>query len=639
MELLNTKIGKYTLTKYIGEGGMASVYEGTHLFLGTKAAVKVLNPMLSKNDQFRQRFRNEAAFMASLDHPNITKVLDFEDSDEGLAIVMELLEGSDLSDLVKEKGALTFEEFKPLFIQILDAFKYAHNQGIVHRDIKPSNIFIDSRGTVKILDFGIAKLFGQGNEMTQTGTQMGTPAYMSPEQVKGDKSIDHRSDIYALGVTLFYAMEGRSPYDTDNESQFDIFNKIVFEELPVLTENSAQTFLIQKACQKDRNLRFQQIEEFENALNGLETSETKIDFNKSTKADEKKQNEKKDIAQKSKIDQSNIDVNSQQKGFFNLNRLLIGLIVLTFGLNFLFNTSFISHSIWTHYSITYILPTVIILLASFQFFFNNKVVLIITIGIFALYWLIFSFNNYIGYGNGYVAPLMISIAAILSIFKRNTIAFVLYIFSFLLLNLFIDELFFQYSDQLNIDGILGNIIYFLVFLCSIAIYFFSRKNFVYFILISITLLNLVFMYQRFFGYLFYPAFISLENNLLLFLVLPFIELSSELISNGEKDKLKIFIDKKKRKLSLFVFFNFILFGSGLFLYDRTNKRSLLYIFFAIYSWGSYIDIFFLHLVPLEIIFHNNSIIIVLSLSILLGWFISYVIGTIDLIVTHKKQLN
>ena len=147
------------------------------------------------------------------------------------------------------------------------------------------------------------------------------------------------------------------------------------------------------------------------------------------------------------------------------------------------------------------------------------------------------------------------------------------------------------------------------------------------------------MYQRFFGYLFYPAFISLENNLLLFLVLPFIELSSELISNGEKDKLKIFIDKKKRKLSLFVFFNFILFGSGLFLYDRTNKRSLLYIFFAIYSWGSYIDIFFLHLVPLEIIFHNNSIIIVLSLSILLGWFISYVIGTIDLIVTHKKQLN
>ncbi len=261
MELLNSKIGKYTLTKYIGEGGMASVYEGTHLFLGTKAAVKVLNPMLSKNDQFRQRFRNEAAFMASLDHPNITKVLDFEDSDEVLAIVMELLEGSDLSDLVKEKGALTFEEFKPLFIQILDAFKYAHNQGIVHRDIKPSNIFIDARGTVKILDFGIAKLFGQGNEMTQTGTQMGTPIYMSPEQVKGDKSIDHRSDIYSLGVTMYYALKGKTPYDQLIESQFDIFNKIVFAPLPDLYDDNYYS-LIEKACQKDREQRFQSCEEW-----------------------------------------------------------------------------------------------------------------------------------------------------------------------------------------------------------------------------------------------------------------------------------------------------------------------------------------------------------------------------------------
>jgi serine/threonine protein kinase len=262
MNLLNKTIGKYTLTKYIGEGGMASVYEGTHLFLGTKAAVKVLSPMLSKNDQFRQRFRNEAAFMASLDHPNITKVLDFEDSDEVLAIVMELLSGSDLNDLVKDKGALTFDEFKPLFVQILDAFKYAHEKGIIHRDIKPSNIYILPNGQVKILDFGIAKLFGQGNEMTQTGTQMGTPAYMSPEQVKGDKSIDHRSDIYSLGVTLFYAIEGRPPYDTENESQFDIFNKIVYEELQLLSSNSESAELIKKACQKNREERFQSCEEF-----------------------------------------------------------------------------------------------------------------------------------------------------------------------------------------------------------------------------------------------------------------------------------------------------------------------------------------------------------------------------------------
>jgi len=269
MEFLNNTIGKYKLTRLIGEGGMASVYEGVHTSLGTKAAIKVLNPMLAKNALFRQRFKNEAAFMASLDHKNITKVLDFEDSDDALAIIMELLEGNDLNELVKKKGTYSFEEFKPLFEQILDAFKYAHNKGILHRDIKPSNIFVDTNGKVKILDFGIAKMFGQGNEMTQTGAQMGTPTYMSPEQVKGDKSIDHRSDIYSLGVTLYFTLEGKSPYDTENESHFDIFNKIVYEDLPQLSRNTEYSFLVQRACAKNREYRFQQIEDFEIASRTL----------------------------------------------------------------------------------------------------------------------------------------------------------------------------------------------------------------------------------------------------------------------------------------------------------------------------------------------------------------------------------
>jgi serine/threonine protein kinase len=229
--------------------------------LGTKAAVKILNPLLAKNEQFRQRFQNEAAFMASLDHPNITKVFDFEDDENHLAIVMELLEGMDLNEWVKQKGAFSFETFKPIFDQILQAFQYAHHKGILHRDIKPSNIFIDNNGKVKILDFGIAKLFGTGNEMTQTGTQMGTPAYMSPEQVRAEKSIDHRSDIYSLGVTLYFALAGSSPYDTENESQFDIFNKIVFNPLPELSSNEFANAIIKKACEKDRALRFQSVED------------------------------------------------------------------------------------------------------------------------------------------------------------------------------------------------------------------------------------------------------------------------------------------------------------------------------------------------------------------------------------------
>ena len=147
---------------------------------------------------------------------------------------------------------------------------------------------MDTNGNVKILDFGIAKMFGQGNEMTQTGAQMGTPAYMSPEQVKGDKSIDHRSDIYSLGVTLFFALEGKSPYDTENESQFDIFNKIVYEDLPQLSRNTEYSFLVQKACAKNRDYRFQQIEDFEIASRTLK-SETnpKIEVEKSVNNEEK----------------------------------------------------------------------------------------------------------------------------------------------------------------------------------------------------------------------------------------------------------------------------------------------------------------------------------------------------------------
>jgi serine/threonine protein kinase len=206
MEHIGKQIGKYTITRLIGEGGMASVYEGEHEALGTKAAIKILNPILSSNKQIRERFKNEARIMASLDHPNITRVLDFEENDSFLAIAMELLTGEDLSDRIKKMGKLPEEEIKYIFDQILLAFQYAHELGIVHRDIKPSNIFVLSNGSVKILDFGIAKLLSQGNEMTHTGTQIGTPIYMSPEQVKADKSIDHRSDIYSLGITLFYAL-------------------------------------------------------------------------------------------------------------------------------------------------------------------------------------------------------------------------------------------------------------------------------------------------------------------------------------------------------------------------------------------------------------------------------------------------
>ena len=260
--MIDKIIGNYKIIKLIGEGGMASVFEAEHQLLGSKAAIKVLNPILSANAQIRERFINEAKLMASLDHPNITKVLDFDNQAEQLSIVMEFLDGEDLNQKIKRKGALSEKEVYKSYRQILEAFNYAHSKGIVHRDIKPSNIFILPDGTVKILDFGIAKIFNQESELTQTGTQMGTPTYMSPEQVRAEKTIDHRSDIYSLGVTLYYAINGKPPYDSTTSSQFDIFNKIVFEAIPEVPQFGAINQMIKKACAKDKEARFQNCEEW-----------------------------------------------------------------------------------------------------------------------------------------------------------------------------------------------------------------------------------------------------------------------------------------------------------------------------------------------------------------------------------------
>jgi len=255
-------IAKYKILRLIGEGGMASVYEAEHALLGSRVAIKVLNPIFSINNAIRERFQNEARIMASLKHPNIVRVIDFDEQPQQLSIVMELLEGEDLNRRIRINGPLNEQELKSLFRQVLSALQYAHDEGIVHRDIKPSNIYLMLDGQVKILDFGIAKVYGQGNELTMTGQQMGTPVYMSPEQVRTEKTIDHRTDIYSLGVTMYFAATGKPPYDAGTESQFDILTKIVNETILALAGRALTNQMVQKACAKDPVKRFQQCREW-----------------------------------------------------------------------------------------------------------------------------------------------------------------------------------------------------------------------------------------------------------------------------------------------------------------------------------------------------------------------------------------
>jgi len=261
--MIGQQIQNYKITHELGSGGMATVYEAVHVRLKTKVAVKVLNPVLASNEGIRKRFEQEAQIMASLNHEGITKVIDFDDKDNHLAIVMEFMDGQTLDEYINKKGALEEEEAMTIFLPILNAFAYAHSKGIVHRDVKPSNIFITSDGKVKIMDFGIAKIVEEGAKaLTQTGTLMGTPVYMSPEQINDSKHIDQRSDIYSLGVTLWFMLNGKPPYDTSQDSSFQIFKKIDNVPLPELIEYPVLDIVIQKATAKKCNDRIKRCEEF-----------------------------------------------------------------------------------------------------------------------------------------------------------------------------------------------------------------------------------------------------------------------------------------------------------------------------------------------------------------------------------------
>ena len=242
----NKKILDYTLLRLLGKGGMAEVWYAENE-IGKKAAVKVLLPKFCDDEAIVARFQNEAKVMVQLDHPNIRQVYSYASLEDRPCIVMEYLEGSDLSSRMKHGDWFTEEQLEKWWNQLVSALNYTHLQGVVHRDLKPSNIFITTDGNVKLLDFGIAKV-RDSIISTATGAMMGTLMYMSPEQVRDSKHIDHKTDLYSLAVTFVHLLTGQAPYDRDTTDDFEIRNNIVniplaLDTLPLEWQNFLRPYL------------------------------------------------------------------------------------------------------------------------------------------------------------------------------------------------------------------------------------------------------------------------------------------------------------------------------------------------------------------------------------------------------------
>jgi serine/threonine-protein kinase len=220
--VVGATVGSYRILSKLGEGGMGAVYLAEHTLIGRKAAVKVLLPELSHNQEIVNRFFNEARSTAQIKHPGLIDIYDFGYHEGGSAfIVMEFLEGENLASFLRREKRPSLAIIAALCRQIASALSAAHKKGIVHRDLKPDNVFLVQDAEVtcgiraKVLDFGIAKLAGEGHSgslKTRTGAVMGTPMYMSPEQCRGAGAVDARADIYSLGCILFEMGCGRVPF-------------------------------------------------------------------------------------------------------------------------------------------------------------------------------------------------------------------------------------------------------------------------------------------------------------------------------------------------------------------------------------------------------------------------------------------
>ena len=254
--------GRYEIIERIGEGGMADVYRATDVVDNKTVAVKILKKEFAENEEFLRRFRNESKAIALLSHPNIVKIFDVGFSDRIQFIVMEYIDGFTLNEYMEQEGQLDWRDAVHYILQILRALQHAHSKGIVHRDIKPQNIMMLQDGTIKVMDFGIAK-FAREDGKTGTDKAIGTVHYISPEQARG-AATDAKSDIYSVGVMFYEMLTGKKPFDTDNPVSIAVMHMQAEVPLPHTVRADIQTGLeeiILRAMQKNPKDRYQSARE------------------------------------------------------------------------------------------------------------------------------------------------------------------------------------------------------------------------------------------------------------------------------------------------------------------------------------------------------------------------------------------
>lgn len=277
--LIGQKLGQYEVIELLGQGGMATVYKAHQESIDRYVAIKVLPPHAALDDQFIERFRLEAKTIGGLQHPHILSLYDYGTQDDILYLVMAYVDGGSLEDLLQDSDALPKRRIEKILREIASALDYAHRQGIIHRDVKPANILLDSDGNALLADFGIVKMVGNDANLTGTGV-VGTPAYIAPEQGKGEINIDGRADLYSLACLIYEMFSGVQPYSA--ETMMKVVLKHITDPVPRLIDVApdmpvALSNVLQKAMAKEPEDRYATVVEFaEDVSRALHSSDDSL---------------------------------------------------------------------------------------------------------------------------------------------------------------------------------------------------------------------------------------------------------------------------------------------------------------------------------------------------------------------------